>query len=174
VYRHDLKSELPMDGNIVDEVSRRLGQLCRLHGIDEAAEDWERQLLMTILHRHVPGFQFRAKRRKAIDAAFLIETIEGLKSHHESLTGQRPSTDAVVQEIAEADPSENPFAGMSHSRMMRIYSGRTDELKSIELDAQNSVRHLVSMYLAHGTIDAAPTSHAALLVNILRRRAEKP
>lgn len=123
-YTHLLKSPLVYDGDIADQIDRRLADACSLYGIDKTSADWDRQLLATLLTRHVPGFRFQARKTTVNDDVFFIETVEAVREQLEAQTGQRPSIDAVVQTIIEAPEEDNPFHGRSHSRLMRVYSDR--------------------------------------------------
>jgi hypothetical protein len=128
-YTGNLKSALRPSSDFTIEVPKRLSAICELYGVDQADPLWERRLLMVLLHRHVAGFQVKPPRGPTMDNLFIIEIIDGLKAHHENQTGRRPSTDAVVTEMMEVQAINPIIAGLTHSRIMRIYSGRTKEIE---------------------------------------------
>lgn len=171
-YRGDLKTVLQPHDNLVDEIPKRLSAACKLYGIDQSDPLWERRLLMTMLHRHVPGFQYRATVPERIDNAFVIETIDALKDFHEEREGVRPSTDAVVQEIMDSPRAGNPaFVQMGDSRLMRIYAGR-NEFEKDEFERSNQLAgNLDSVRKANRDLEeASADSHARLFLEQYRKR----
>lgn len=123
-YTHLLKSPLKYDGDISGQIDQRLADACSLYNIDKTSADWDRQLLATLLTRHVPGFRFQTRKTTTNDDVYFIETVETVREQLQAETGQRPSIDAVVQTIIGAPKEDNPFHGRSHSRLMRVYSDR--------------------------------------------------
>ncbi len=75
VYTGNLKTAMSPADDFTIEVPRRLASLCKLYKIKQADPLWERKLLMTLLHRHINGFRFQAKRKGTVDNIFLIETL---------------------------------------------------------------------------------------------------
>lgn len=128
-YRNELKSPLQYEGDIEQQIETRLVAICKLYGIDRASSDWERELLAHLLTRHVEGFRFYAPKSTKNDDAFFVETVDALREQIEEETGKTPSIDAVIQEIVDARKDDNPFHGRSHSRLMRVYSGRKELLE---------------------------------------------
>ena len=164
------KALLNLDSTIVKEVDSRLSTVCSLYSIDQLDPDWERQLLVTLLNRHVPSFRTPRRKRKPVDVAFLIEVIDGIKDTHEQKDGRRPSTEAVVQEIVDTPKEANPFHGMSRSRITRIYSGRGAELEKLRKDLTEDSGMLTRLYECQIALARAPKSHAALLFAAMTER----
>lgn len=123
VYTGNLKTAMSPADDFTIEVPRRLASLCKLYKIEQADPLWERKLLMTLLHRHIKGFRFQAKRGNTVDSVFLIDEIDVLKDQYEEKTGIRPSTDAVVTEMLSFKKENPDIADMTRPRLMRIYSG---------------------------------------------------
>ena len=169
-YTRSLKTPPVYDGNIVLEVEERIKALCALYRINDDDPSWERQLLITLLHRHVPGFRLKSYKRKSVDNPFICEAVDSVKANEAKKTGHPISTDAAVAMIVEELQPGDPFYGMTHARMMRIYAEREKHFQEANEDAENACRRLRDVMRGQAAIAGSPQSFAALLLAAMRGR----
>lgn len=170
-YSGRLKTPLKDTDDLTVEIPARLAALRALYQIADDDALWERKLLLTLAHRHVPGFGRRRKRKEQVDDDLFIELVDQVRADHEEATGNRLSADAAITQIL-ADNRSNQWLGtLSHSRAMRIYSGRR-QLEQRELRAlQQSLANLRKGLAEEEALDKAPVDSAArLFAEMLSRR----
>lgn len=133
-YTGELGSPLKSGDDYVAAIDRRIALLCEFYDIYQSDKLWERQLLVALLHHHVPGFQLPAPagRPSTVDHHWIIENIDLVKDALEAEDGHRPSTDAAITYILENLEPGSDFDGKSHGTLMRIYSGRSETEKRFE------------------------------------------
>lgn len=189
-----LKTPLRPGDDLTVQVPDKLAALCRLHGIDPDGPLWERELLVTLSLRNVPGFGFRSPTRARVDNDWIIASVEFTKDVLEGKDkdGVRPSDDAAVANmIEELDKpgmeNENQFLRdmlgkrkaklrggdtrddlakkALHSRVMRIYSGRKDPKDPTQRRIDEAMKGLGDAYRAARKLsEASSESHAAILI----------
>lgn len=176
-YTGDLKKAMSITDDIVEEVPRRLEKICELYGIDQNDPLWERRLLMTVLHRHVEGFEVARMKRGALDEDHFIDIVDQLMEQSKRNGSPLPSKTIIgrlQQSGSDSPEAKVAFAPASRGYLETVYSNRNSkDAKRRRLARESKDRaalaHLVKRRKAFQDRSQA-TSHAVHLMTVWKQR----
>lgn len=170
-YSGRLKTPLELTADLTVEIPARLAALCALYRIDANDPLWERKLLVTLAHRHVPGLQCTRKRKEQVEDVILVELVDEVRCIHEAATGDRLPAKAAVAQVLFENRSHPWFGNLSQGRAMRIYSGRRELARAEQRAMERTLLALRKIKEAEEALDKAPADSAArLFAEMLSRR----
>lgn len=180
-YEGLLGKELALHDSFADEIPKRLALICQLYSIDQRDMFWERQLMMALLLRHVPGFQVQLPAATSYDILLFIDRVDWIKGQHFKKTGKKLNDKIAVYEAAntmvdDEDPeSVNPFAGKNPSTLLRIYTGAKEHIEHLNKKLHDSMsKWKLARENGANCRKLDQHQHAAILHKRYRARIDQP
>lgn len=171
-YNGKLNTKLTPHDNLYTEIPERIELLAKFYVIDTSTQHWERELLLVLAHRHVPGFQFRHFKSRKVDNISWIEIVDRKRDEFEMSTGVRPSAAKTIDALASTKEWRDSPDTMTVSRLKRIYSGKTEHER--KADREYRMRHAARLHPESTATNPVPSlpkdDWACIYANILRSR----